>query len=367
MAKYETYFIPQNKAPKNSDYINVYNGTNLIGKVKTSGLKMPTLGGLLYKFGQLADVHVTHSALAMSKFQKALTFFNEVEKVEHICIAGDLITSGTAEQFASYKSARDTYSPSAKVYDCMGNHDVEDSTVAPFLTRESTQPYIGQDLYYSFEQGDDLFIMFGMSGWVGKNGETFTAESLQWLYETLEANRNRRVFVNEHCPSMVVENSVVVEKKSGSNNSFDVSSSGAVVGWPAPTGNLLNQGTTGGVFRSLMAHYKNVVWIHGHSHMEPQYQEYCSHLNYDSNFGCHSMHIPSSAEGRELNSDGTGFIFTTAESFGYVVDVYENHVVFRGRDFVADKFIPTATFCLDTTPVEIPAKSYTDSTGTITI
>lgn len=352
MAKYETYFIPQNKAPKYSDYINVYKDGGLIGKVKTNAIKMPALGSKVYSFGALSDVHTTHDHdNAMAKFHKAVSYFNDVEGVAFTGIAGDLISSGTDEQFTRWRDAVSEYD---NVEATTGNHDVEDTTIAPFLTRQSTIPYTGYELYYSFTQGNDVHIMFGMSGWPGKTGDIFTTESLQWLYETLEANRNKRVFLWEHCPYMTYSNGVCSD-----------SSSGAVVGWPMPTGNLLNLTTAGAVFISLISHYHNVIWIHGHSHMEYQYQEYCSHLNYDNKFGCHSIHIPSSAEGRELNSDGTGFVFTTAESSGYVVDVYENHALFRGRDFVADKFVPIATFCLDTTPVEIPAKTFVDSTGTI--
>ena len=364
MANFDTHFIPENVIP--GGYLNVFNGNTLVGKIKASALKMPELGPKLYSFGALADVHVTHSTLTMSKFQKALDFFNNTEKVAFTCIAGDLISSGTAEQFSSYREARDTYSPNTAVYDCMGNHDVEDATVAPFLTRESTRPYIGRDLYYSWTYRDDVFVMFGMSGWPGKTGAIFTEDSLQWLYELLEENRNKRVFVFEHCPSMIVSNGLIVEND-GSGALSNTSTSGAVVGWPAPTGNLLNQGDTGLSFRSLMAHYKNVVWIHGHSHMEFQYQEQCSHMNYDRKFGCHSIHIPSLAEGRELNAAGTGFTFTTPESSGYVIDVYENYIVLRGRDFVAEEFVPIATFCLDTTPQTVEAGTYNDSTGIITI
>ena len=184
-----------------------------------------------------------------------------------------------------------------------------------------------------------------MSGWVSKTGDTFTTESLQWLYETLEANRNKRVFVFEHCPR------------------FD--GSGKVEGWANPTGDLL-VGNSGTAFKLLMEHYKNVVWIHGHSHMEFQYQEYCSYLNYDRKFGCHSIHVPSLAEGRELGESGTGYIFTPEESSGYVVDVYQNHIVLRGRDFVAGKFVPIATYCIDTTLQTIAPNTFVDSTGTIT-
>lgn len=346
MAKYETNFIPQNKAPINNNYLYVYNGTELVGKVKTSGLKLPNLGQKLYSFGALADVHVTHDHdNAMAKFQKALDYLNNVEKVKFTCIAGDVTSTGTAEQFEQYRNAVASYSPNVPIYDITGNHDCQDTTIAPFLTLESTREYMGSDLYYSFTQGNDVFIMFGMSGWYSyTKTPIFTNEQLQWLYETLEENRNKRCFVFEHCPR------------------FD--GSGKVSSWGNPTGDLLT-GETGECFKALMSHYKNIIWFHGHSHMEFQYQEYDSKVNYDKLFGCHSVHIPSLAEGRELKADGTGYDFTTAESTGYVVDVYANYIVLRGRDFVADKFVPIATYCLDTTLKTIEANTFTDSTGTI--
>ena len=95
------------------------------------------------------------------------------------------------------------------------------------------------------------------------------------------------------------------------------------------------------------------------------YQAECSQINYDKNFGCHSVHIPSSASGRRLLADGSGWE-NPEGSYGYVVDVYENHIVLRGRDFVADKFVPIATYCLDTTIQTIEANSFEDGTGTIT-
>lgn len=338
MAKYETKFIPQNKAPINNDYICVYDGDNLIGKVKTSGIAMPNMGNKLYSFGALSDVHVTVSTFAMEKFKQALEYFNNTENVLFTCIAGDLTGSGTADQFATYRNAVAEYSPNKPVYECTGNHDVQDKSVAPFLTKESTRPYTGSDMYYSFTQGNDVFIMFGMSGWISYTGEIFTTEALEWLSEKLEENRDKRCFVFEHCPNMVVTNGVV-HKDSGS---------GSIVGLPPPTGNLLNQGSTSKPFRDLMAHYKNVIWFHGHSHMDFAYQEQCSQVNYDKKWGCHSIHIPSSASGRSLKADGSGWENPTG-SYGYVVDVYENHIVLRGRDFVADKFVPIATYCLETT------------------
>lgn len=38
----------------------------------------------------------------------------------------------------------------------------------------------------------------------------------------------------------------------------------------------------------------------------------------------------------------------TAESEGYVVDVYENYIVLRGRNFVEGKFYPLANYIINT-------------------
>ena len=51
---------------------------------------------------------------------------------------------------------------------------------------------------------------------------------------------------------------------------------------------------------------------------------------------------------------------------GYVMDVYENGVHLRGRDFVKGAFLPIASYWLDTTLQTVAAGTYTDSTGTIT-
>lgn len=124
-------------------------------------------------------------------------------------------------------------------------------------------------------------------------------------------------------------------------------------------------GTEGSVFKSLLKHYKNVVFFHGHSHMKFSMQEYGMTANYDKAFGIHSVHIPSLAVPRD-DVDGD-WVYDTlySESEGYVVDVYENGIHLRGRDFVKGEFLPIASYWLDTTLQTIPAGTYKDSTGTI--
>ena len=335
MRKYAS-FIGQNTAPAGVKHIGVYGADGLkIGWIKVAGLGFTDTGSKLYSFGAVADIHL-QAETAQDDFRKALTFFNETEKVDFICICGDLSNSGVASEHTPYRNIVSTHSPNTPVYECTGNHDVVSVAGGTIGT------ITGNPLYYTFTQGDDLFVMFGMYGLEGQTGEIFTAEQLQWLYEILEANRNKRVFVFQHCL-----------RWDGSGKPYPGS----------PTGNLLDS-DKGNVFKSLMEHYKNVVWFHGHSHMDFDSQEDCSYANYDRTHGCHSIHIPSLALPRDYQE--SAYVNVLADSEGYVVDVYENHIVLRGRDFAMDKFLPIATFCIDTTPEEIPAGTFTDGTGTIT-
>ena len=344
MAKIETHFIPQNRLP-NDGYIGVYNGTELVGKVKANALKMPDLGEKLYSFGVLSDVHVTYAGdTAKNRFAKALKFFNEVEKVAFTVIAGDLTADGTAAEYATYQNYVTDYSPNGLVYAITGNHDVYTVNPAPFETEYSTVPYTGHPLDYEIEQGGDLFLRVGMRGWSFYTGEMFTVDELTWLEQRLDANAGRRCFVISHVPYMEFANGVCSR-----------CTSGALVGWKLPTGNLLNLGTTGPRFSEIIKGRNNVIWFHGHSHMEFSYQEIQEKVIYDTEntayeFGRHSIHIPSLATGRKLNDAGTGWEGNDEKSGGYVVDVYANYIVLRGRDFANDKFVPTATYCLDTTP-----------------
>jgi hypothetical protein len=340
--KISTYesLISQNVAPYKATKIGVYNSSGKrVGGFGLQNLRQHGLGKKLYSFGALSDVHLQYDT-AQADFQKALTYLNETEDVAFTCVCGDLTSSGTATELQTYADYVNTYSADTPVYEVTGNHDAHLQT----LSFDSMKEYTGHDLYYSFTQGNDVFIMFGMTQ--ANLNETvttpFSQASLQWLYETLETNRNKRCFVFQH-----------VLRFDGSGKPYSKN----------PTGNLLNN-TQGSVFCSLMEHYKNVIWFHGHSHTKFDCQVDCDYANYDRMFGCHSVHIPSLAMPRDYEEDA--YVSKYAESEGYVVDVYENHIVLRGRDFVSEKFLPIATYCIDTTLQTIPANAFTDSTGTIT-
>lgn len=337
MAESYNYLIPQNVATQNARRISIFDKKgNRVGQMPLNGLTPPTPTKKLYSFGALSDIHLQYDT-ALEDFQRALTYLNEVEHVAFTCVCGDLSSSGTAAELTAYKDTIAEYSPNTPVYAMMGNHDVRSGLM------DSVQEYTGYPNYYSIDYGNDVFIFVGnVADWVT---QVLSNTELQWLNETLEANRNKRCFLFEH-----------IRPTTGCGNANGIYKRTNIVDWG---------GTCGTVFESLLSHYKNVVFFHGHSHLKLYLQEYDSMANYDNLRGSHSIHIPSLAVPRDiLDESSTTDVYAASE--GYVVDVYENGIHLRGRDFIAGEFLPIASYWLDTTLQEIPANTYTDSTGTIT-
>ena len=338
-------FISQNVALLNTRRIGIYDSNgNRVGQIPLGSLTPPTEWKKLCSFGALSDIHL-QQATGQGDFQRALSYFTNEENVDFTCVCGDLVGYYASEANLSvFKSNVDTYSPNTPVYAIAGNHDViaaesenwakiDEATTNVWLVT-----YTGHPRYYSFTQGNDVYIMVGLAS--NSASDFLTIEELQWLYETLEANRNKRCFVFMH-----------VFPWDGSGDVLDA----------YPTD--LMSGTPGKVFYSLMKHYRNVIWLHGHSHVRFSGQEYGDMANIDNKYGRWSVHIPSCAVPKTGDEHRTSL---DAESEGYVVDVYENGIHLRGRDFVKGEFLPIASYWLDTTLQTIPAGTYTDSTGTIT-
>lgn len=331
-----TDFIPENIAPIGAKRIGIYDSDGVrVGVIPLGSLMPPNVGGRLYSFGALSDVHIGVST-ATTDFTEALKFLSK--ETDFICISGDLANDGSnSNQRTEYKNLVDTHA-TVPVYASGGNHDAYDSNIENVISS-----FTGQPLYYSITQGNDVFIFVGLK--TDSGGSLFTKAELQWLYETLEANRNKRCFVFQHVrPDDACGNTLGIYE-------YDI--------WG---------GVEQRVFESLLRHYKNIVFFHGHSHLKFNLQQYSDLANIDKVFGCWSVHIPSITVPRSTVSVvNPARVELYAESEGYVVDVYQNGIHLRGRDFVKGEFLPIASYWLDTTLQDIPAKTYTDSTGTITV
>jgi DNA repair exonuclease SbcCD nuclease subunit len=334
-----TNFIPQNIAPSGVRRIGIYDGNgNRVGFIPLGSLTPPNPAQKLYTVGVLSDVHLSYTT-GESDFINALNYLTGEANANMICIAGDLSDTGTDTMLSRYKELVEIHAPDTPIYVSAGNHDAYDADKNPREEAEvsaSMLKWTGNPLYYSFEYGNDVFIFVGICK------DNFSVAELQWLYETLERYRNKRCFLFQH--------------------TYVSESSGEVFGLYPPY--ILNNARVN-VFKSLLRHYHNVIWFHGHSHTKLHGQEFGDMANYDKVFGCHSVHVPSIAVPRTDADGDSKFQTEFQDSEGYVVDVYENGIHLRGRDFVKGEFLPIASYWLDTTLQTIPAGTYTDSTGTI--
>lgn len=355
MYKY-THFIPENIAPNGAKRIGVYDGKgNKVCSIPLGKLA-PVQKNKQYSFCALSDVHITYDT-ASTDFQRALTYV-ENSDCAFTCIAGDLTNAGTDSELTTYKNVVTSYAKTKPVYAMSGNHEAESGHIA----FDRMTPYTGYPLYYSLginaqgkciasdvnktpiAYGDtvaNVFIMVGQFRWTGG---VFSVEELQWLYETLEANRDKRCFVFEH--------------------TFPWGGAGNALG--AYKDNWWT-GNTCVLFENLMRHYKNVVLFHGHSHLKFSLQEADKTANYSSSKGYRSIHIPSISVPRDIVDSSLSVLY--AESEGYIVDVYDDYIILNGRDFIDNdkdgNWIGIATYKIDTTLQTVEANTFTDSTGTI--
>lgn len=335
-------FIPQNTAPVGVKRIGVYNDQEKrVGVVKLAGLAKAK-GEKLYSFGAISDVHLS-VADSESDFIRALKYL-DASTVDFTCICGDLTNNGNATQLARYKELVDA-NAKVPIYAIAGNHDTyayNDGIESQIAT------YTGNPLYYSFTHGNDVFIMLGIKS----EGALFTDEELNWFAETLEANQNKRCFVFQHCFTGY-ETTPTCGNANGMYHSYCWSGDGQA---------QLTE------FKRLLSQYKNTVFFHGHSHLKFRLQEGCDYANLDESEGFKSVHIPSISRPRQEDGadDNTSPDYDDSGSEGYLVDVYENGIHLRGRDFVKGSFLPIASYWLDTALQTIPAGAYTDSSGTIT-
>ena len=310
-------------------------------------------GEHLYSFGLLSDVHIQYQT-GHDDVQVAMTYLNERESVDAICISGDLTMYGTTEHLEEWKTDRDTWADNTPVYACNGNHEAYNATSVMKTAPDTIRPYLDSD--YSESTGDPYFykvinndvfafvpIFEGAQASV--SAVMFSENCISWLTDLLETYRNQRVFVFAHVPP---------HSKHTKYNGFGIGNMAYSYDIWGYSSNANRD-----AFLSLMAHYKNAIWFNGHSHIKYEYQKLWEDLNVCRyNNGARFVHVSSLTVPRDI-IDGSVTNYIYAESEGAVVDVYANAIRVRNRNFVGEKFYGLCEYLIDTTPVTIPPATKT--------
>lgn len=358
-----THFIPENTAPNGAKRIGVYrkNGdkTERVCGIPLGGLALPALGTKKYSVGLLSDTHTNTYSNAQDSYtdlERAIGWLSN--NADMTCISGDLanLRYDYDDGLQKHKEIVNANRGDMPVYAIAGNHEHWDSNAAVIpLSDSEIKEYTGYPLYYTVSNqptdennrnyyssivGEDVYIMCGYIA-----NQQFNDTTIQWLYEVLEANRNKRCFLFVHAP---------IDDKEHCGDALNV------ITWDGI-------GSYKTVFISLLKHYHNVIWFHGHTHAMLEMQAYLQGLNpplpanYDFTDKVHSIHIPAVAVSRDISSGSREDKVETSQ--GYLMDVYENHIVLKGRDFVKGEFLPIAQYCLDTTLQTVEADTFADDTG----
>jgi predicted phosphodiesterase len=343
-----THFIPENIAPPEAKTIRVFNNSGARVCDISLGILKYNNAEKLYSFGLLSDLHVSGLDSNDEYLDEALTFF-ESQSCSFCCHAGDITNIGfwydSADtemylvQMARYKSIIDAH-PNLPVYGICGNHESYNKPIIKNLTE--LKEYTYRDLYYTYTNGDDVFIFMGQPGGTTSVEESEWKNELQWLYETLEANRNKRCFVFEH---------LTLKDDSGNPN------------------NIHNAywGTLENTLVGIMQHYKNALLFHGHSHLYFTEQEKWSYSNYSTKKGFKSVHVPSCGGSRITVNNEVEKNNRAELRSGYLVDVYNSCIVLRGYNFHTKELVPIGTYKIDTVLQSIEANTFVDGTSIIKV
>lgn len=317
----------------------------------------------LYSFGVVSDIHLKDTTKgerddtnSQTDYQRALTYFKNND-MDFVCIPGDIVANNRSangsdpvadseqewiNELTIFKNHNNAYFPGKEVHLCAGNHDATPlaynnapSGLGKLVTvygdgsktgEQVWKEITGKPVNYTFTKGNDVFIFHSMYFWNYVN--YCRDQDITWLQNQLEANKNKRVFLFFHMPLW---------------DTFDGPTShyGLTASYNETTKKYVGRS---GDFYYMAQKYPNVIWFNGHSHYRLSYEsEYENPNVYQSGQSMKMIHCPSLAMPRKSNPDGT-YSNMDAESEGYVVDVYDNHIVLNGIDFTKGTTISVANY-----------------------
>ncbi|MBQ4617024.1 MAG: metallophosphoesterase [Clostridia bacterium] len=314
------------------------------------------LGDLQYRFGATSDIHINFEGLGFgseAKWKNTLNFFSEHE-VDSVIITGDMTGDTNLDYEYGYyiDSIKASGIPVENVYEAIGNHGNTASTIGLFTAYTSgtdeVHPFENSPYYYVVKEGknegdrDNVFIFMAQE-LAGPSDsaiyDNFSKAQIDWLEETLATfnKPDTNVFLIEHAPF-----------------------------WNWSPGDRYNGDYTRKItfkesytqtmrLKGLLETYKNVIMMSGHTHLT-----FYENENYSDQYDtfCRMVHVSSGTQTSSYNhgdklisdTDGRYSNSTTYGSEGYIVDLYEDYIVYTGYNISTGHIIPAGCILIPTTP-----------------
>lgn len=255
---------------------------------------------LIMSFAAVSDVHVeTNNPESYDNLKAVLEGIKGGENIDAAVFTGDNVMNGQFLENVFFYNAVASVKPAEKNYIVMGNHDIGNGTgdyeehKSNFIA--NNRLYLGNDVgegyYYAVEKGCYMIFLGLEELTVGEC--VMSKAQYDWLKGVLDeaAAAEAPILVFNHHPINWLRGT---EGSGIDSNSLS---------------NLLNQ-------------YEKLLYIHGHIHDD------LDAANFYSRNGVNCINLPRCTEITDYEAGD-----------GIVVEVYENELVVRGRDFIKGEWI----------------------------
>lgn len=267
--------------------------------------------GPLFRFEAISDTHIKtadDSDIYTSHLKTALNDINQIDpNSSALMVVGDITNGGTSAQYDAFNTILNSV-PHATPYFALGNHDTfgyasYQSMKNTFLTKTGMP-----GVYYDTWINGYHFIVLGTDS-LSLNKIDLSATQQQWLKDKLAENSSpdKPIFLFMHQP---LSNTVA-----GSDEMQDVKQDNQI--------------------KVILSQYPQTVLFTGHTH----YIATSPNEFYSQRY-CYMANTASSAYlwyGPTYSQAGTG-------SQGLYVDVYDDKVVVKGRDYTRQEWVAQKTF-----------------------
>lgn len=298
-------------------------------------------GKQLYKFSSYSDAHIDPDGYYKNyseKWRQALEFAHKKD-TDFIVSSGDMVNFGRQDEWNTYLSILAQSSYDNPVWESNGNHDLrsnESEGTRNFVVSTGTDStianYDANKPYYSVTEKStgDLFIFMALETYMAHQNDAFSTEQLNWVTNLLAQNygTGKNIYIVEHSPI----------------NGFGA---GDRMSNPYYYAHLNQSNTATVKFKELLQKYPNVIWMSGHTHLD---FELGYNYSNENDTACHMIHNSAVIGSTRPNSTNDGLDYNDGNGYnsqGYVVEVYENDVVYYGANLTDEMYYPAYCYIMD--------------------
>lgn len=273
-------------------------------------------------FNVVSDIHINvngGSQEAAKHFEEALKDIKLFNKDSWgLFVVGDIADTGNANEYDKMWDIAKLYGEGLPIYLTVGNHDLmldETEGKAAFMENAGVSTIYYERIIQGYHF---LFMGSEKSG----NQAYFSDQQLKWLETTLNSCREeddkKPVFLFVHQP---LGNTVA--------GSFPGQ------GWDG----VSDENNCAEKFRNILKSNSQIVMFNGHTHWDMNSEK--------------TLHYKTEELPFILNTASVAYLWSSYDipegeflegSQGYFVRIYEDKVIVLGRDFLENKFIPSAMF-----------------------